>query len=72
MGVISLARERSRLVLERKRSRLRPLAAADAEDLLEYHGDAEVVKYTPWVVRSLRDVETAMRQYKKDANRSFD
>lgn len=65
MGVISLTRERVRLVLETKRLRLRPLTFADAGDLLEYHGDAEVVKYTPWVVRSLHDVEAATLQYQR-------
>lgn len=34
-------------MIETKRLRLRPLSMADADDLLKYHGDEIVVRYTP-------------------------
>ena len=50
-------------MLETKRLRLRPLLMADADDLLEYHGDEIVVRYIPWEPRSLASVQSAIEQY---------
>jgi len=50
-------------MLETKRLRLRPMLMADADDLLEYHGDEIVVRYIPWEPRSLASVQSAIEQY---------
>jgi aminoglycoside 6'-N-acetyltransferase len=50
-------------MLETKRLRLRPLSMADADDLLEYHGDDLVVRYIPWEPRTLSSVRAAIEQY---------
>lgn len=50
-------------MIETERLRLRPLSMADADDLLEYHGDEIVVRYIPWEPRSLASVQSAIEQY---------
>jgi len=51
-------------MIETERLHLRPLKRVDASDLYEYHGDAEVVRYTPWNQRSFTDVEAVIDYYK--------
>ena len=48
---------------ETDRLRLRPLHEADVDDLLEYHGDPEVIRYIPWTRRSRDDVSEAIRSH---------
>ena len=50
-------------MIETERLRLRPLSMADADDLLEYHGDDLVVRYIPWESRTLLSVRAAIEQY---------
>lgn len=49
--------------LETDRLRLRPLRETDVDDLLEYHGDPEVIRYIPWSRRSRDDVSEAIRSH---------
>ncbi len=51
------------MILETERLILRPIVLSDKSDLLEYHGDEEVIRYIPWTVRSSSDVETAIQAY---------
>jgi RimJ/RimL family protein N-acetyltransferase len=37
---------------------MRPHSIEDASDLYEYHSDPEVVRFVPWPVRTLPEVET--------------
>lgn len=48
---------------ETDRLRLRSLREADVDDLLEYHGDPEVIRYIPWTRRSRDDVSEAIRSH---------
>ncbi len=50
-------------LIETQRLYLRPLVSSDLEDLLEYHGNSNVVRYIPWSVRNRDDVDQALRVY---------
>src|ERR1700709_2120266 len=50
------------------RLRLRPHRASDVDQLLQFHGDPEVVRFIPWPVRDRAMTEAAMRvKLKQDA-----
>lgn len=53
------------MLLETERLILRPIRATDQSDLLEYHGDERVVRYIPWSVRSIDEVEHAISSYER-------
>ena len=48
------------MLLETERLILRPIRATDQSDLLEYHRDERVVRYIPWSVRCIVEVEHAI------------
>jgi aminoglycoside 6'-N-acetyltransferase len=50
-------------MLETERLYLRQIVKKDTLDLYEYHSDAEVVRYIPWVARSVEEVELAIDSY---------
>jgi aminoglycoside 6'-N-acetyltransferase len=50
-------------MLETERLYLRQVRKRDTLDLLEYHGDAEVVRYIPWMTRSAEEVALAIDSY---------
>lgn len=41
-----------------KRLLIRPIVAADLPDLLDYHADAQSVRYIPWQVRTAEEVSS--------------
>ena len=58
-----IQKETSFLILETERLYLRQLGKRDTLDLLEYHGDTEVVRYIPWTTRSAEEVALAIDSY---------
>ena len=47
-------------MLESSRLILRPLTSADADDLLEYQSDPDVIRFIPWPVRDREMVAEAI------------
>ena len=45
---------------------MRPFKDGDAESMLEYHSDPTVVRYIPWDVRTLDEIEES-NEKNKDA-----
>ena len=54
------SRKGSALIIETERLILRPLTFEDEADLLEYHSNAEVVRYNTWPQRNLEQVRAAL------------
>ena len=50
--------------IESERLYMRPYKDEDAQAMLEYHSDPAVVRYIPWPVRSLSDVQESIAQNK--------
>jgi RimJ/RimL family protein N-acetyltransferase len=48
--------------IKTERLLLRPLRMTDADDLLEYQSNAEIVRYIPWPERSYEQVVEALQR----------
>lgn len=54
------------ILIETDRLTLRPLRLTDINDLFEYQSNMEIVRYIPWPVRTMEQVESAVMKVLSD------